>query len=104
MQYIGDPESFLFSIVNPSGEPRKLPLKSRTLGGIRCQKREALSFGNKDFYDLIVENAGDLALQVRVDLGYSYNCPGDKRTMYFTGKEITPIDELEVFEVSSRIG
>ena len=98
MQYIGDPESFLFSIVNPSGEP----LKSRT-SGIRCQETLAPSFGNKDYYDLNVENAGDLALQVSVDLGYSYNYPGDKRTMYFTGKEITPIDELEVFKVGPRI-
>ena len=93
----------MFSIVNPSGEPRKLPLKSRTLGGIRCQERAAPSFGNKDYYDLNVENAGDSALQVRVDLGYNYNCPGDKRKMYFTGKDTTPIDELEVFEVSPRI-
>ena len=94
----------MFSIVNPSGEPRKFPLKSRTLGGIRCKDTVALSFGNKDLYDLRVENAGDLALQARVDLGYSYNCPDDKSEMYFTGKDTTPIDELEVFEVSPRIG
>ena len=105
LRYIGDPESFLFSIVNPSGGPRKLPLKSSTLGGIRCQERVAPSFGSEDYYDLKVENARELRLQVTVELGYGYNCPEDKdKSVYFTGKRTTIIDEMEVFEVSSFIG
>ena len=65
-----------------------------------CQETLAPSFGNKDYYDLRVVNAGDSALHVNVNLSYSYKYPS---LAYFTGKETTRIDELEVFEVSPRI-
>ena len=94
-----DSESFLFTLVNPSGnDPIKITRKADNSGGIRSHENMGPSFGNKTFYDFQVWSSGSATGQL--DLGYGFTCPDNvDKTTYFTGKSPFTITELEVFEV-----
>ena len=95
LQAIADSQSFLFTLVNPSGnEPVKIPQNKDTC--VRFNSSSGPAFGNTQYYDLSVWNGGLSYL----DLGYGFKCP-DKvnKATYFTGKSPLVISELEVFKV-----
>ena len=91
---IADSQSFLFTLVNPSGtEPMKLTSKPRA--GIRCWSSVGPTFGNKEHYDLIISAAGYLSL------GHGFTCPENvNRETFFCGESPFEISELEVFKVN----
>ena len=93
-----DSESFLFTIVNPSGSnPARIIPKQGVEAGIRCCQSCGPSFGTSTHYDLQIwkGSAGGY-----LDLGYGFTCPPNiNKGTYFTGKSPFEIDELEVFEV-----
>ena len=96
---IEDSQSFLFSLVKPSGgDPIKIVRKPDSSGGIRCHKDWGPSFGNQGYWDLqIWQNGGNSYL----DLGYGFKCPANAdKNKYFTGKSPFNIDEMEVFQVN----
>ena len=94
---IADSESFLFTLVNPSGnEPIKITRKLDENGGIRCLRDAGPAFGNEGYYDLQVWRNS----KSNLDLGYGFTCPdnADKKK-YFTGTGAVEITELEVFKI-----
>ena len=98
-----DSDSFLFTLVNPSGsEPVKLNQKSG--GGIRCMTCSGPTFGTNDCYDLQVWCSiytDEPSSSSYLDLGYGYECPETvDKNKYFFGSSPFDIDELEVFEVN----
>ncbi|XP_078353569.1 uncharacterized protein LOC144638229 isoform X2 [Oculina patagonica] len=101
---VPDSQSFLFSLINPSGtEPVKITPKPGACGGIRRKRVAGPSFGTKAYYDLEVwrvfsqtsANSADL------DLGYGFTCPENaNKRFHFAGKSPFNISELEVFKVN----
>ena len=96
-----DSQSFLFTLVNPSGtEPVKITPKPDAPGGIRCQNHWGPTFGTSQSYDLLVWYKESSGIVNYLDLGHGFTCPknADKRT-YFTGKSPFEIDQMEVYRV-----
>ena len=94
---IGDSESFLFSLVKPSGsEPIKISWWPGSSGGILCRSDCGPAFGDRNHYDLLVWSGSSSYLS----LGNSFKCPqnADKQN-YFTGKSPFGVDEMEVFKI-----
>ncbi|XP_078353557.1 uncharacterized protein LOC144638224 isoform X3 [Oculina patagonica] len=97
---IPDSQSFLFTLVNPSGnEPVKIT--PNTDASIKCYSSLGPSFGKNQYCDLVVwshlfnPRVGYLAL------GYGFKCPKNVHSgEYFTGKSLFDISELEVFKVN----
>ncbi|XP_078353592.1 uncharacterized protein LOC144638249 [Oculina patagonica] len=99
---IPDRKSFLFTLVNPSGnEPVKITPRLRD-GGIMCDIDMGPSFGSSTTgYDLVVWNHN--ASTSLFNLGCGFTCPENaSNTTYFTGKNPSEISELEVFKVSLK--
>lgn len=96
LKAIVDSQSFLFTLVNPSGnELVKISQNKDTR--IRCKSGLGPSFGTTQCYDLQVWNDANSNL----DLGFGFKCPEnvDKKT-YFAGKNPFTVSELEVFKVN----
>ena len=68
-------ESFLFSLVNPSGnEPTKMPLKGTVnQNWIYCNSGYGPSFGAG--HDLYIANGGNASSSSYSNLGHTYQCP-----------------------------
>ena len=94
-----DSESFLFTLVNPSGSnPVKIIPKQGAGGGIRCRQSCGPSFGTSIYYDLQIWDGSPSS---DLELGYGFTCPlNTNKETYFTGKGRLEIDELEVYEVN----
>lgn len=103
LKAIEDSDSFLFTLINPSGsKPMMIKPKQGAKGGIRCDLKKGPSFGTPECYDLEVwrtfnavnpRNASSL-----LDLGYGFIHPeGVDKGTYFTGNSPFKVDELEVF-------
>ena len=94
---IADSQSFLFTLVNPSGkEPVKIPQNKDAC--IRCKSVLGPTFGNTQFFDLSIWNT---KLGSYLDLGYAFKCPENvNKKTYFTGESPFAISELEVFKVN----
>ena len=95
---IPDSESFLFTLVNPSGnEPMKINPKPGA--AIRCRSDAGPTFGNSNScYDLTVwhPNGGS-----RLALGNAFTCPENvNRNTYLAGASPFQVTELEVFKVN----
>ena len=113
-------ESFLFSLVNPSGaEPTKLSqLKSifnqGENAGIYCSKEYGSTFGNKPTnlqeknqgwfsiivkdHDLHIASNANVNWKSYSELGINYECPPDVSPITFlTGDNNFVVHELEVF-------
>ena len=93
--FTGDTGSFLFTLVNPTGNP-SAKLDSKPEGGIRCSSGNGPSFGNATNYDLqIWFNDGEGYL----DLDYGFRRPESVDNKYFTGSRSFEITEVEVYEI-----
>lgn len=94
--FTGDTGSFLFTLVNPTGNP-SAKLDSKPEGGIRCLSGKGPSFGSAGYYDLqiwINDEKGHL------DLGYGFRRPQSvDKNKYFTGSGNFEITEVEVYEI-----
>ena len=94
---IPDSQSFLFTLVNPSGnEPIKINPK---LGAaMRCKSDVGPTFGNSDYFDLTVWYPD---YSSALCLGYGFTCPRNVNGItYLTGGNSFQVNELEVFEVN----
>ena len=98
-KFLADSQSFLFTVVNPSGrEPIKITPKP---GAGICYKSDiGPFFGTIGYYDLKVWTSA-LSISGYLNLGYGFTCPQyvNKNT-YFTGGNAFDINELEVFKVN----
>ena len=95
---IPDSQSFLFTLVNTSGnEPMKLNPKPGA--AIRCRSNTGPTFGNSNLrYDLTVWVTKDGSY---LDLGYGFTCPENvNRKTYLAGASPFQVTELEVFKVN----
>ena len=94
---IPDSHSFLFTLVNPSGnEPFKINPKPGA--AIRCRSDSGPTFGNSEYYDLRVwvPKCGS-----HLDLGHGFTFPENvNKNTYFTGANPFQVSELEVFKVN----
>ena len=91
-------ESFLFSLVNPSGsEPTKMPLKgNNTSSGIFCDSSYGPTFGGG--HDLYIANVANANSSSRSKLGNTYQCPASADSSSFlAGQKNFRVSELEVF-------
>jgi len=96
---IADSQSFLFTLVNPSGnQPIKLTPKPGA--AIRCRNNHGPAFGCSSYIDLRLCTVR-LSYISNLDLGHGFTCPEnvDKKT-YFTGVDPSDVSELEVFKVN----
>ena len=99
---IPDSQSFLFTLVNPSGnQPTKITPKPGA--AIRCKRDCGPTFGDSTkYYALRVwarDNRGSYTSHL--DLGYGFTCPENvDRYTYFTGVNPYEVSELEVFKVN----
>lgn len=100
---VEDSQSFLFSLVKPSGgDPIRIVRKPGASGGIRCCKDWGPSFGTERFYDLQIWHTGGKS---NLELGYGFMCPANAdKEKYFTSKAPFGIDEMEVFQVEIQTG
>ncbi|XP_078353585.1 uncharacterized protein LOC144638243 isoform X2 [Oculina patagonica] len=96
LQAIEDRQSFLFTLVNPSGnEPVKITQNNDAC--IRCSSSLEPTFGNTRYYDHQVWKD----LSSNLDLGYGFKCPDNvKMKAFFTGGKQFTISELEVLQVN----
>ena len=94
--FTGDTGSFLFTLVNPTGN-QAAKLDSEPNGGIRCSSDKGPSFGTDNYYDLQIwfnDEKGYL------DLGYGFRRPESvDKNKYFTGSNDFEITNLEVYEI-----
>jgi len=91
------PDSFLFSLVNPSGlPPTKMPLiAGKEEYAIYCDRDCGPVFGES--YDLIISSAPN-SYSCVVNLGNSYQCPtGQNAKTFLTGDQYFTVSEMEVF-------
>ena len=94
---IPDSQSFLFTLINPSGnEPIKINPKPNA--AIRCKSDTGPTFGDSlTHYDLRVWYLDNSSF---LDLGYGFTCPENvNRKTYFAGESRFQVSELEVFKV-----
>ncbi|KAL9963071.1 hypothetical protein ACROYT_G032237 [Oculina patagonica] len=89
-------DSFMFSLVNPSGRPpTKIPL-------IAGREETAIHFDNGfgpifGSYDLLIYNAPN-SNNCSAKLNNSYQCPtGENAATFLTGNDNFKVDEMEVF-------
>ncbi|KAL9951575.1 hypothetical protein ACROYT_G044259 [Oculina patagonica] len=91
------PDSFLFSLVNPSGlPPTKIPLIAGEVGkAIWCNSTFGPTFGSG--HDLCISNAPN-SNACCVNLNSTYQCPaGQNADTFLTEAELFTITEMEVF-------
>ena len=91
-------ESFLFSLVNPSGDtPTKFPLKgTENQYGIYCDGSYGPTFGEGS--DLRISNSANENTDSYSELGNTYECPPHAtNTTFLVGNRNFTVNELEVF-------
>ena len=90
-------ESFLFSLVNPSGsEPTKMPLKgTNNQNGICCSSAYGPIFGGG--HDLCIANGANANSNSYSNLGNSYEYPPHANVSFLVGQKNFTVSELEVF-------
>ncbi|XP_020609479.1 uncharacterized protein LOC110048052 isoform X3 [Orbicella faveolata] len=99
---IPDSQSFLFTLVNPSGnEPVKMAPKPGA--SILCNSNLGPTLGTTQYYDLLVWSVSSTndSVSSHLDLGHGFVCPDSiNKNSYFTGRNPFEISELEVFQVN----
>ena len=99
---IPDSQSFLFTLVNPSGnEPVKMAPKPGA--SILCNGNLGPTLGTTQYYDLLVWSVSSTndSVSSHLDLGHGFVCPDSiNKNSYFTGRNPFEISELEVFQVN----
>ena len=95
---IPDSQSFLFTLVNPSGnEPFKINPKPGA--AIQCRSSTGPTFGNSKYFDLTVWDPS--VYDSRFALGNGFTCPKNvNRNTYLAGISPFQVSELEVFKVN----
>jgi len=90
------PGSFLFSLVNPSGLPTKIPLRARQKGNaIYCGSGYGPTFGGG--HDLHIPCSPNFN-NCSVSLNNTYQCPTGKNACTFlTGNGSFLVNEMETF-------
>ena len=90
-------ESFLFSLVNPSGTgPTKIPLKgNNNQCGILCNSGYGPTFGGG--HDLHIANGANANSTSYSYLGSSYECPPHPNSSFLVGQKNFSVNEIEVF-------
>lgn len=99
--HIADSQSFLFTLVNPSGnEPVKITPNINA--GIRCGSNLGPTFGTTQYNDLLVwSNVNPWPRAGHLVLGCGFKCPENvNKKRFFTGANPFSISELEVFKVN----
>ena len=93
-------ESFLFSLVNPSGaKPTKMPLRgTANQNGIFCDSGYGPTFGGGLDHDLYIANVANANSHSRSELGNTYQCPASANSSSFLAGQFNfRVSELEVF-------
>lgn len=91
-------ESFLFSLVNPSGaKPTKMPLTGTSnQNGILCNSAYGPTFGGG--HDLFIATGANANFNSKSYLGNTYQCPANAGSSSFlAGQKKFSVSELEVF-------
>ena len=90
-------DSFLFSLVNPSGTgPIKMPLRGTSNhNGILCNGSFGPIFGAG--HDLLISNEPNANSESITKLGHTYQCPDDVNSSFLAGLSDFVVNELEVF-------
>jgi len=97
------PNSFMFSLVNPSGlKPTKMPLIPGKEGSaILCNSSYGPVFGSNNssgYYDLLVGGSPNQSSGCTSNLNNSYRCPeGQNVTTFLAGNYAFALNEIEVF-------
>ena len=94
---IPDSQSFLFTLVNPSGN-KPIKINPKPGAAIRCRSDAGPAFGDSTHFDLYVwyQKFGS-----GLSLGFGFTCPENvNRNTYFTGGALFEVSELEVFKVN----
>jgi len=82
----------------------KITPKPGAGAAIRCRSDAGPTFGNSEYYDLLVwlRNGDDpVRYTSKLDLGYGFTCPENvNRYTYFTRVNPYEVSELEVFRVN----
>ena len=94
--FTGDTGSFLFTLVNPTGN-LSAKLDSKPEGGIRCSSGIGPIFGNAKYYDLQISFNDGIGY---LDLGYGFLRPKSVDNQYFTGSSSFEITEVELYEIT----
>jgi len=90
-------QSFLFSLVNPSGlPPTKMPLKvGQEQYAMYCISGSGPTFGGG--HDLSIPNAPN-SNSSSVNLNHTYQCPtGQNANTFLTGNHNFTVNEMEIF-------
>ena len=103
---IPDSQSFLFTLVNPSGnQPIKITPKPGA--AIRCASNHGPAFGDSKLCDLQVlgptgrGGGHGVTYAAYLSVCYGFTCPKNVNTStYFTGVNPSEVSELEVFKVN----
>ena len=94
--------SFLFSLVNPSGlSPTKMPLKSGQEGyAMYCDDSYGPTFGGGSFHhDLCIFNVLNSS-SCYTYLNTAYQCPsGQNANTFLTGGKTFTVSEMEVYRL-----
>jgi len=103
---IPDSQSFLFTLVNPSGN-QPIKITPKPVAVIRCASNHGPVFGDSTFSDLRVYaptgrgGGHGVTYTTCLDLGYGFTCPKNvSNATYFTGVNPSKVSELEVFKVN----
>ena len=90
-------ESFLFSLVNPSGtEPTKMPLNgNKNQCGIFCNSGYGPTFGGG--HDLHIASGANANSSSYSNLGNTYQCPTNANSSFLVGRRDFSVNEIEVF-------
>ena len=100
---IADSQSFLFTLVNPSGnQPIKITPKPGA--AIRCTNNHGPTFGYSAYNDLRLytfPRVHGVSYVSYLDLGHGFTYPENvNKKTYFTGVDPSDVSELEVFKVN----
>ena len=95
---IPDSHSFLFSLVNPSGN-KPFKINPKPDAAIRNWSNTGPTFGDSEsYFDLTVWHS---FYGSTVDLGYGFKCPENvNKNLYLAGVDPFQVSELEVFKVN----
>jgi len=104
---IPDSQSFLFTLVNPSGnQPIKITPNPSAGAGIHCESYSGPSFGHGSTSSdlrvcLLTRKDGGVSYVSYLSVGHGFTYPKNvNNNTYFTDENPSKVSELEVFKVN----
>lgn len=97
------PNSFLFSLTNPTGlKPTKIPLmQNKENSAVRCNSNCGPVFGTtgpNGYYDLMISNTPNSQNSCQTYLNNAYRCPeGQNASTFLCGNYTFAASEIEIF-------